>query len=432
MSIARSVISAALALSLSGAAASSQTQASRGNWPGWRGALRDGISTETGLLTSWPQGGPPKIWTATGLGQGYASVSVVGGRIFTTGDRPDGQYALAVDEASGKLLWATKLGSANSAEGERGGSRSTPSVEGDLLWLTDSDGNVFCLEAATGKERWRRSMTREFGGSMMTIWGYAESPLLDGDRVVVTPGGPKAAMVTLDKLTGKEIWRAATPSLGQSGRDGAGYSSIVISNGGGVKQYVQLMGRGLVSVRAADGVFLWNYNRVANNIANISTPVVKDNYVFASTGYDTGSVLLELSSSGKGRVQAKERYFLDAGTLQNHHGGFVLLDGYLYGGHGQNQGFPFALELATGKMAWPRSRGAGTGSAAVSAAEGLLYFRYESGVMALIEASPARYALRSSFQIPNVAGPSWSHPVITGGRLYLREQDRLHAYNIKR
>ena len=432
MRIARSLVSVAVALGLSGATAGSQPQASRGNWPGWRGPLRDGISTETGLLTSWPQGGPPKIWTATGLGQGYASVSVVDGRIFTTGDRPDGQYALAVDETSGKLLWSTKLGSANSGEGERGGSRSTPSVERDLLWLTDSDGTVYCLETATGKERWRRSMTRDFGGQMMTIWGYSESPLLDGDRIIVTPGGPKAAMVALDKLTGKEIWRAATPSLGENGRDGAGYSSIVISNGGGVKQYVQLMGRGLVSVRAADGVFLWNYNRVANNIANISTPIVKDNFVFASTSYDTGSVLLELSPAGTGRVQAKARYFLGPGTLANHHGGFVLIDGYLYGGHGHNNGFPVAVDLATGKNAWGQVRGAGSGSAAVAAAEGLLYFRYESGVMALIEASPARYTLRSSFQIPNVAGPSWSHPVITGGRLYLREQDRLHAYNVRR
>ncbi|HET9272022.1 MAG TPA: PQQ-binding-like beta-propeller repeat protein, partial [Vicinamibacterales bacterium] len=366
MSIARSVISAALALSLSGATASSQTQASRGNWPGWRGALRDGISTETGLLTSWPQGGPPKIWTATGLGQGYASVSVVGGRIFTTGDRPDGQYALAVDEASGKLLWATKLGSANSAEGERGGSRSTPSVEGDLLWLTDSDGNVFCLETATGKERWRRSMTREFGGSMMTIWGYAESPLLDGDRVVVTPGGPKAAMVTLDKLTGKEIWRAATPSLGQNGRDGAGYSSIVISNGGGVKQYVQLIGSGVIGVRAEDGKFLWNYNRVANGTANIPTPIVTGDYVFTSTGYQTGAALLKLSPDGDG-VRAEEIYFLDAGTFQNHHGQMILVDGYVYAGHQHNKGLPICIELATGKVMWGgRIQGAGSGSAAIT------------------------------------------------------------------
>ena len=431
MDVVRSMVCVSLVLGLGGATARQQPSGG-GSWPGWRGSLRDGISTDTGLLTSWPAGGPPKVWTATGLGNGYASVSIAAGRIFTTGDRRDGQYAMAIDEQTGKLLWATKLGTANSAEGERGGSRSTPAVEGDLIWLTDSDGAVYCLEAATGTARWRRSMTDDFGGRMMTIWGFSESPLLDGDRVIVTPGAPRAMMVALDKLTGKEIWRAATPSLGSAGTDGAGYSSIVISHGGGVKQYVQLVGRGLVSVRAADGVFLWNYNRVANNIANISTPVVKDNYVFASTGYDTGSVLLELSAAGNGRVRAKERYFLDPGTLQNHHGVFVLINGYLYGGHGQNNGFPVAVDMLTGKNAWERVRGAGGGSAAVAAAEGLLYFRYESGVMALIEANPQRYTLRSTFQIPGVTQPSWAHPVITGGRLYLREQDALHVYNIKR
>jgi hypothetical protein len=160
--------------------------------------------------------------------------------------------------------------------------------------------------------------------------------------------------------------------------------------------------------------------------------VVEDNFVFASTSYDTGSVLLELSAAGTGRVQAKPRYFLGPGQLQNHHGGFVLIDGYLYGGHGHNNGFPVAVDMATGKNAWGQIRGAGSGSAAVTAAEGLLYFRYESGTMALIEATPQRYTLKSSFQIPGVSHPSWAHPVITGGRLYLREQDALHVYNIKR
>ena len=409
-----------------------RASAGGGNWPGFRGPLRDGISTDTGLLTSWPAGGPPKVFTATGLGNGYSSVSVVAGRIFTVGDRRDGQYVIALEEATGKPLWSTRVGGKND-DGERGGTRTTPSVEGDLLWVVDTDGDVVCLETATGKERWRKSMPADFGGRMMSSWAFSESPLIDGDRVVVTPGGAKAQMVAMEKTTGKEVWRAsAMPKLGTNGGDGAGYSSIVISNGGGVKQYVQLMGRGLVSFRASDGWFMWGSNRVANSIANISTPVVKDNYVFASTGYDTGSVLMEVSPGAEGRVTAKEKYFLDPGVLQNQHGGFVLLNGILYGGHGQGNGFPFALDLASGKMLWGRTRGAGSGSAAVTAAEGLLYFRYESGLMALIEANPKAYTLKSTFQIPDVRMPSWSYPVITGGRLYLREQDALHVYNIKR
>ncbi len=384
------------------------------------------------MLTSWPPAGPPKLWTATGLGNGFSSVSVAGGRIFTMGDRRDGQYVIALDEATSKWLWATRVGGPHQ-DPELGGSRSTPSADANLVWTIGTDGDVVCLEAATGKERWRRNLSRDFGGRMMSGWMFSESPLIDGDRVVVTPGGPRAPMVALDKTTGKEIWRASPlPRLGSAGHDGAGYSSIVISNGAGVKQYVQLMGRGVVGIRASDGRFLWGYNRVANNVANIPTPVVGDNYVFASTSYETGSAMLELAPAPDGGVNATERYFVTAGTLQNHHGGFVLIDGYVYGGHGHNNGFPFAVELATGKNAWSRARGAGTGSAAVAAAEGLLYFRYQNGVMALIEATPLQYTLRSSFQIPGVTRPSWSHPVVTGGRLYLREQDALHVYNIKR
>lgn len=400
-----------------------------GNWPQWRGPMRDGISTETGLLTSWPQGGPPKVFTTTGLGAGFSSVAVAGGRIYTMGDRRDGQYVMALSEDAGKELWATRVGVRH--EDEYGGPRSTPTVDGELLYVVTTSGDVVALETATGKERWRRSLTRDFGGQMMSSWMFAESPLVDGDRVVVTPGAPKAVIVTLEKRTGKDIWRAASPRLGSNGADGAGYSSIVISNGGGVKQYIQLTGRGVVSIRAADGWFMWGNNSVANDTANIATPVVKDDLVFASTGYQTGAVLLQVRADGTGRVNATEKYFLEAGTLQNHHGGFVLINGVVYGGNGHNNGFPFALDLASGRMLWDRVRGAGTGSAAVTAADGHLYFRYQDGTMALIAANPKQYQLKSTFTIPNVRNPSWSHPVVTGGRLYLREQDALHVYSVK-
>jgi outer membrane protein assembly factor BamB len=411
--------------------AGTASSAAGGNWPQWRGPKRDGISTDTGLLTSWPEAGPPVVWTARGLGTGFSSVAVVGGRIFTMGDRRDGQYAIAVSEDTGAELWATRVGGRH--QDEYGGPRATPTVDGDLVYVTSTDGDVVCLEAATGAARWRRSMPREFGGRMMSSWMFAESPLVDGDRVIVTPGGPKAAMVALDKLTGRDVWRATFGSIGRNGADGAGYSSIVISNGGGVKQYVQLMGRGLISIRASDGWFMWGNNHVANGIANIATPVVSGDNVFASTGYDTGSVLVQLSNDGSGRVNATEKYFLGPGTLQNHHGGFVLIDGVVYGGHGQNNGFPFALDLMNGRMLWGRTRGAGSGSAAVTAADGHLYFRYQDGTMALIAVDPKQYTLKSTFKIPNAGSPpSWSHPVVTGGRLYLREQDALYAHNIKR
>jgi outer membrane protein assembly factor BamB len=205
----------------------------------------------------------------------------------------------------------------------------------------------------------------------------------------------------------------------------------VVSNGARVKQYVQLLGRGLVGIRASDGKYLWGYNRVANGVANISTPIVRANWVFSSTGYQTGSALLELQPSGDG-VAAREIYFLDAKTLQNHHGGLVLVGNHVYAGHGHNKGFPICVDFVTGKVAWGGDiRNAGTGSAAVMYADGRLYFRYENGVVVLIEASPAGYAEKGSFTIPEVRDPSWAHFSIADGRLYVREQDNLYCYDIR-
>jgi outer membrane protein assembly factor BamB len=402
-----------------------------GNWPQFRGPSRNGISVETGLLQAWPAGGPPKLWTVPGLGNGFSSVSIANGRILTMGDRREGQYVIALDEETGKQLWATRVGGRHD-DPDLGGSRATPTQDGDLAYTTSTDGEVLALETATGKIRWRKSLERDFGGMMMSGWRWAESPLVDGDRVLVTPGSPRAAIVALNKLTGADIWRATMPRLGSAGGDGAGYSSIVISNAADVKQYVQLMGRGVAGFRASDGQFLWGYNRVANNVANIAMPIVSGNSVFASTSYGTGSVMLELSPTQNGGVSAKEKYFLDGGTFQNHHGGFVLVGPYLYGGHGQNQGFPVCIEVATGKMMWDRQRGAGQGSAAVMSADGRLYFRYQDGTMALIDPSPAGYKEVGSFTIPGPRTYSWAHPVVAAGRLYLREQDNLNVYNVKR
>jgi outer membrane protein assembly factor BamB len=398
-------------------------------WPGWRGPNRDAASTERGLLQEWPAGGPPLAWKASGIGAGFSSVAVAADRIYTIGDRDGGQRAFALSRADGKVLWSARIGAP--FDDEYGGSRATPTVDGELLYVLGTEGDLVCLETATGKERWRKSLPRDFGGSMMSRWRWAESPLVDGDRLIFTPGGRNAALAAVDKRTGETLWKAAIPDLGPRGRDGAAYSSIVVSSGAGVKQYVQMLGRGLVGIRAQDGRFLWGYNRVANDVANIPTPVVRASFVFASTGYQAGAALLELRKDGEG-VAAKELYFLDAPTFQNHHGGFVLVGNHLYAGHGHNKGFPICLDFVTGKVAWGGDiRNAGSGSAAVMYADGRLYFRYQNGVVLLLEASPEGYKERGSFTIPEARPPSWAHFALADGRLYVREQDNLYCYDVR-
>lgn len=419
-----------VSISDAGVAAADGAPAAKGDWPQWRGPNRDGKSADTGLLRSWEQAPPKLVWKATGIGAGFSTVSVAGERIFTMGDLGEEQFVFALSRADGKILWRAKIGPAH--QDERGGPRATPTVDGDRVYALGSESDLVCLDAATGNVRWRKNLERDYGGRVMTVWKWAESPLVDGEKLVFTPGGPWATMVAVDKMTGKEMWvTEELPHLGPKGLDGAGYSSVVISNGGGVKQYVQLMGRGLVGIRASDGKFLWGYNPIANRVANIPTAIVSGDYIFAATGYNTGAVLLKLEKSGTG-VRANEVYFLESKTLQNHHGGMVLVDGYVYAGHGHNRGFPICVELATGKVAWGGDiRNAGSGSAAVVYADGNLIYRYQNGVVVLIEATPSGYKEKGSFSIPGVEKPSWPHPVVVGGKLYLREQDTLYVYDLR-
>ena len=481
--------------------------AAPGDWPQWRGPNRDGVSAETGLLKEWPAGGPPLAWKISGLGQGFSSVAIVGGKIFTMAGRKNGQYVVALDLATQKELWAAKVGDKNDEP------RCTPTVADGLVYAISTDGDLACVEADGGREVWRKNFERDFGGKMMSGWHYSESPLVDGEKVIVTPGGKDAALVALNRKTGALIWKTELPDLGSKGGDGAGYTGAVISNAASVRQYVQLIGRGIVSVAAGDGKVLWFYNRVANGTANIPTPLAWDDYVFCSTGYGAGAALLKIAkvttapqaapaqdeakiaeltknlaalnaeiaqrrdarekttrdsaeynkandgvqtlkpeiasletalatarggaSAPLGRVagspvEVQEQYFLNASTFQNHHGGMIRLGDYIYAGTGHNNGFPICLEWKTGKVVWNKDRGPGAESAAVVAADGNLYFRYQNAVMALIEATPEGYHEKGAFPLASHNGNSWSHPVIHGGRLYLRDQDVLLCYDLRK
>jgi len=391
----------------------------------WRGPNQDGIADESDLNNDWRNHPPDLLWSVDGLGSAMSSLAIADGRIYTMGNLDGSEFLFALQLSDGREIWKTRVG----AGGE---SNSTPTVDGDLVFAVGRNGDLICANASDGEKVWSKSFTADFGGKMMSQWGYSESPLVDGEQVICTPGGPEAMMVALNKKTGKVIW--ATPMLpgGSRGTDGAGYSSPVISNGGGVKQYITLVGRGLISVEAKTGTPLWQYEKIANGTANVPTPIVDGDFVFCSSGYDDGGTALLRITGRRGQMSVQEMYYLSAKELQNHHGGMVKIGQYVYMGEGHNQGFPCCVEMKTGRVLWPKQRGAGTGSAAIVAADGHLYFRYEDATMALIEANPQEYRLKGSFKIASRNGQSWPHPVIYGGKLFLRDQQQLHCYDLKK
>ncbi|MEX2212806.1 MAG: PQQ-binding-like beta-propeller repeat protein [Phycisphaeraceae bacterium] len=405
---------------------------SPGDWPRWRGPNLDDISTEKGLLQAWPKAGPKLLWTAKRLGPGYSSIAIVGDRIYTMGahrDAKGGVGIVCINRENGEVLWTNFVGNGNEPN-------CTPTVdpEAGLVFGLTKDGDFLCADAKTGEAKWRKNFKKDFGGKMHSGWGYSESPLIDGDRVIVTPGAKEAQIVALNKTTGELVWKSEVPDLGKKGNDGAGYSSIVIGTIGGVKQYIQLVGRGVIGVQASDGKFLWNYNKVANGTANIPTPIVKDDFVFCTSGYgDGGSALLKITKKGNS-FEATEVYYKSSRELQNHHGGVIMIGNFIFGGHGHNKGMPFCLEWKTGKVKWLNEDNEiqGQKSAAVTFADGHLYFRYEDGTVTLVEANPNAYREKGSFKLPGVKGPSWPHPVVAGGRLYLRNQDELLCYDVKK
>ena len=405
---------------------------SAASWPQWRGPNRDDRSPDKGLLQSWETDKPQLEWSVNGLGAGYSSISIADGRIYTMGNVDGSQSVLALSAKNGELLWKKAITSGVPKHSYEG-SRCTPSIDGDRLYVVASSGEIACLKAADGEIVWKRDFTKDWEGRMMSGWGFSESPLVDGPWVLCTPGAKDALIVALDKMTGKEVWKAAWPAGGgdeKPKRGGAGYSSIVISQAAGVKQYVQLTGDGVLGVRASDGKPLWGYSGVANRTANIPTPLVSGDFIFCSSGYQTGAALLKLSAEGDG-VKATEVYFIRADRFQNHHGGMVLIGDHVYAGSGHNNGFPACIELATGNVVWGGARGPGEGSAAVTYADGHLVFRYQSGEVALIEATPTAYRLKGTFKPDFVQKPSWAHPVVIGGKLYLREQDKLMCYDVR-
>jgi outer membrane protein assembly factor BamB len=407
--IRRSALFAGLAALIAGA---SVTIHALDDWPQWRGPRRDGVSAERGLLKAWPQNGPQLAWKATGAGQGYSSFAVAGGRLYTLGAREDREHVMAFDVASGKRVWDAPHGRRFS--NDRGdGPRGTPTVDGTRIYAFGASGDLTALEAASGKVVWTVNVIRDFGGQNIT-WGLSESPLIAGDRIIVSPGGAGSSVVALDKADGKLIWKTEA--------DRAGYSSAVLHELGGIRQAIVFTGQRALGVDIANGRVLWSYDRVANRVANIATPIVRGNHVFLSSDYGTGAALLRLTASGGG-ITAEEVYFTR--EMRNHHASSVLIGDHLYG---FSSAILTAMRFDTGEVAW-RDRSVGKGS--LVHADDRLYLFSERGVVALAEASPEGYREHGRFSLETGSLPTWSHPVVSNGKLFLRDQDTIYAYDVR-
>ena len=391
------------------------------DWPQWRGPQRNGISDERGLLKQWPADGPKLVWQAKEIGDGYSTPSVVGDRLYLMSNKGmDDEFVLALGTKDGQRIWSQRVGKVgpNSAL-QYPAARSTPTVDGALLFALGSDGDLACLETASGKVVWQKNLRSDFGGKP-GAWAYSESPLVDGDLLVCTPGGKEATLVALNKKTGETVWKCSTPEADQ-----ANYASIIVVNAAGRKQYVQFLSKGLVGVDAKTGVLLWRYDKSAKgSTANIPTPVAHQSFVYNSTG--RGGALLELTSGG-GQVEAKEVYFLP--KLPSSIGGSVEVGGKLFGTNSQSL---MCADFTTGEVKW-QNRCVGAGS--VCYADGLIYVHGENGDMALVEATPEAYREQGRFTLPDQPdrGKSlaWPYPVIADGKLYIRDLGMLWCYDVK-
>ena len=391
-----------------------------GDWPQWRGPNRDGHSADTGLLKQWPEGGPKLAWKTSGLGSGYTSVSVVGDRLFAMGDKEDASYLIAISGADGKILWTTKVGKAGAPGwGGFAGPRCTPTVDDNRVFAVGQYGQVLCADAASGAEIWRKDYAKDFGGPLPE-WGFCGMPLVDGDNVILAPGGKKGDLVALNKKTGALIWRS------KEFTDSIHYSSPILVEIGGVSQIIQLTDASVAGIRASDGHLLWRAERKGST-AVIPTPIYHEGQVYVTSGYGAGCNLFKITAAD-GKFSAEQSYANK--VMANHHGGVVLVGKYLYG-FSDGKGWT-CQDFESGKDAWRQQGKIGKGSLVY--ADGLLYLRAEAGkgTVAIIEASPDGYKELSRFDPPDRSEKnSWPHPVVTGGRLYLRDQDVLQCYDVR-
>lgn len=393
-------------------------------WPQWQGPDRTNVSRETGLLPEW-KGTPKLLWTYDKAGIGYSGPAVVGDRLYMMGARDDAEMIYALDVSTGKEVWATELGPLYVNQwGD--GPRGTPTVDGGLVYGIGGQGMLICVEAATGKKVWSKDMPKELGGKVMSGWGFTESPLVDGDRLICTPGGSKGTFAALDKKTGELIWQS------EGLTDTTAYSSIIAVEIDGVRQYINMTGAGVAAVDAKDGKLLWKSSEGKNGVAIIPTPIYKDGHVYVTSGYGTGCALLSINRVGD-RFEPKVVY--SNKNLGNHHGGVVLVDGYLYGYSDTPRGSWVCQDFKSGEVVWQSTK---LGKGSLTCAEGKLYcYSERDGTVVLADVSSkgwtehGRFPLPKQTKQPRKRGQIWTHPVVCDGKLYLRDQDLFFCFDIR-
>jgi len=377
------------------------------DWPGWRGPNRDGKSPDTNLLKQWPEEGPKLLWKVDNVGPGYASVAVSGGTVYTSGDIEKKLVISAID-MDGKLKWQAEAAPAGPP-----GSRSTPTIDGDNIYLLSGNGLIGCYDARNGEKKWSHT-TKEFGGSPGG-WAYAESVLIHKNMAIVKPGG-KNCIVALDKTNGQTIWTSTGFDAGPE------YSSCIAVTFQGQSMIVTGTRQGIVAVDVATGKLLWSNDFSANNVANCPTPAYDDGHVFWSNGYGKGGICLKLGKEGD-KVTADVAWTTK--DMVCHHGGYLIQEGYIYGNHGVGWA---CLDLKTGQKKW-NERAVGKGS--ICFADGMLYlFSEKDGLAGLATCSPEGLQLKGQFKVKG-SGRSWAHPVVVGGRLYLRYGTNLYCFDVK-
>jgi outer membrane protein assembly factor BamB len=395
---------------------SSSLLANNFDWPQWRGPDRSDVSKETGLLKTWPEGGPKQVWLYKNAGNGYSGPAIANGKLFILGTRAGNEILLVLDANTGKEILATKLGAVldnNWGDGPRG----TPTVDGDRVYAMSGMGDLVCVKIADGQILWQTSM-EDLGGERPN-WGYTESVLVDGTQVVCTPGGSKGALAALDKMTGKVLWQS------KEFTEPAHYSSIVPAQINGLPQYVQRTEKAVIGISPRDGKLLWQTS-FPGRTAVIPTPIVRGNDVYVTAGYGAGCKLVRIEPGNKVTEVYQNK------VMKNHHGGVILVGDHLYGY--ADPGWA-CQEFKTGDLVWNHRK---FGKGAIGYADGMLYCLEESsGTVALIEASPegwkehGRFTLAPQTKIRSSSGRIWTHPVISNGKLYLRDQDLIHCYDVK-